>query len=419
MKAREKAYNCLCDIVLGKSYSNLYLRKEINDFSSADKGLITNIVYGTMQNYLYLRYQWEAYVQSDIAADMALLMDMSIYQFLFMDKVPEYAVVNEAVEIAAKKHKGKYKAMINAMLRRFLREGKRPILGDALFQLSIKTSHPLWVVKMWEKQYGYEIAERICLDDQGAPALAARVNTCVTSRDEIIAANPDFEKGCLSEDALLYHGGNIADTKEYLTGRVSIQDEASQCVALLVDPQPDESILDMCAAPGTKTCHMAQLMKNEGEIIALDIHEHRVELISNAAARLGLSIIQPWCFDACEINHEYDEESFDRVLVDAPCSGYGVMKRKNDIKVHMQPEDMDSLLPLQAKLLDTAFKMVKPGGVLVYSTCTLNKKENEKQIEKFLGLHDNAQLISQRTIFPYEYNTDGFYMAKLVKAEKA
>ena len=175
----------------------------------------------------------------------------------------------------------------------------------------------------------------------------------------------------------------------------------------------------MCAAPGTKTCHMAQLMKNEGEIIALDIHEHRVELISNAAARLGLSIIQPWCFDACEINHEYDEESFDRVLVDAPCSGYGVMKRKNDIKVHMQSEDMDTLLPLQAKLLDTAFKMVKPGGVLVYSTCTLNKKENEKQIEKFLGLHDNAQLISQRTIFPYEYNTDGFYMAKLIKAEKA
>lgn len=418
MKAREKAYNCLCDIVLGKSYSNLLLRKEINDFDAKDKGLITNIVYGTMQNYLYLRFQWEAYVQTDIAADMALLMDMSIYQFLFMDKVPEYAVVNEAVEIASRKHKGKYKAMINAMLRRFLREGKREIKGDQVEQLALKTSHPLWVVRMWEKQYGYEITEKICLDDHGSPALAARVNTCVTTREEIIANNPDFEKGSLSEDALIYHGGNIADTKEYLTGRLSIQDEASQCVALLVDPQPDESVLDMCAAPGTKTCHMAQLMKNEGEIIALDIHEHRVELISSSAARLGLSIVQPWCCDACEINHEYDEESFDRVLVDAPCSGYGVMKRKNDIKVHMRPEDMDSLLPLQAKLLDTGFKMVKPGGVLVYSTCTLNKKENEKQIERFLSIHEDATLESQRTIFPFEYNTDGFYMAKIIKADK-
>ncbi len=415
MKVREKAYECLCDIVLGKSYSNLLLRKELNEFNSADKGLITNIVYGTMQNYLYLRYQWEAYVQSGIAADMALLMDMSIYQFLFMDKVPEYAVVNEAVEIASRKHKGKYKSMINAMLRRFLREGRREVEGDTLKRLSLETSHPYWIVKMWEKQYGLAVTEKICHDDQRVPNAAARVNTRVCSREEIIAENPLFEKGKLSQDALIYHGGNIADTKEYLTGKIAIQDEASQCVALLLDPKPEDSVLDMCAAPGTKTSHMAQLMDNRGEIIALDIHEHRVELIANGAARQGFSIIQPWCFDACQIHTEYEEESFDAVLVDAPCSGYGVMKRKNDIKVHMRPEDMDSLIPLQAQLLDTGYKMVRPQGTLVYSTCTLNKKENERQIERFLQAHADAKLVSQRTIFPYEYDTDGFFMAKIIK----
>ena len=414
MKAREKAYNLLCEIILNKQYSNLILRKELNDFDEQDKRFITNIVYGTMQNYLYVRYLWENYVEKSIAKDIAILMDMSIYQIEFMDKVPTYAVVNEAVEIASQFHKGKYKSMVNAMLRRFMREEKRVITGDDLTQLSILTSHPLWLVKMWNKQYGYEVTKKICYDNQEVPTLACRVNTLKSSKSELLI-NKKFREGYLSKDALLYEGGNIANTKEFLEGLITIQDESSQCVALMVDPKENERVLDVCAAPGTKTTHMAQLMKNTGEIIACDIHEHRVELIHNSMKRMGLNCIHPQQLDGTLAHESFEAESFDRILVDAPCSGYGVLKRKNDIKVHMEPSDMDEIIPLQASILESVSSLVKKEGILVYSTCTLNKKENEKQVENFLKNHEEYTLLEMRTIFPYEYHSDGFFMAKFKK----
>lgn len=414
MKAREKAYKLLCEIILNKQYSNLILRKELNDFDEQDKRFITNIVYGTMQNYLYVRYLWENYVEKSIAKDIAILMDMSIYQIEFMDKVPTYAVVNEAVEIASQLHKGKYKSMVNAMLRRFMREEKRKITGDDLTQLSILTSHPLWLVKMWNKQYGYEVTKKICYDNQEVPTLACRVNTLKSSKSELLI-NKKFREGYLSKDALLYEGGNIANTKEFLEGLITIQDESSQCVALMVDPKENERVLDVCAAPGTKTTHMAQLMKNTGEIIACDIHEHRVELIHNSMKRMGLNCIHPQQLDGTLAHDSFEAESFDRILVDAPCSGYGVLKRKNDIKVHMEPSDMDEIIPLQASILESVSSLVKKEGILVYSTCTLNKKENEKQVENFLKNHEEYTLLEMRTIFPYEYHSDGFFMAKFKK----
>lgn len=417
MKAREKAHQLLCDIILGKKYSNLVLRKELNDFDEQDTRFITNLVYGTIQNYLYVRYLWEDYVEKSIAQDVAILMDMSIYQLEFMDKVPSYAVVNEAVEIASQLHRGKYKAMVNAMLRRFQREEKKKVTGNPLEVLSIQTSHPLWLVKMWEKQYGYEICEKICHDNQSVPTQACRVNTLVTSKEELLC-NEKFKEGYLSKDGLLYEGGNIANTKEFLEGCVTIQDESSQCVALLVDPKANERVLDVCAAPGTKTTHMAQLMENQGEIIACDIHEHRVELIGNSMKRLHISCVKPTQLDGTLAHTYFEKESFDRILVDAPCSGYGVLKRKNDIKVHMDPTDMDEIIPLQRNILESVSSLVKENGVLVYSTCTLNKKENEKQIEFFLKNHEEYECVEMRTIFPYEYHSDGFFMAKLIKNKK-
>lgn len=415
MKAREKAFEALCEIVLNGQYSNLYLRKQLNDFNEVDKSFITSLVYGTMQNYLYVRYQWQDYVKDKIAQDMAILMDMSIYQLLMMDKVPEYAIVNEAVDIASRKHKGKYKSMINAMLRRYLREGKKEVEGLEEEKLSIETSHPLWLVMMWKSQYGLEKTKQICYEDQKVAHQCARVNTMLSSKEKILAENPMFVEGKLSPDALIYMKGNIASTLEYQKGYVTIQDEASQCVAHLLDPKPMEKVLDACAAPGTKTTHLAQLMKNQGEIIALDIHEHRVQLIEEGAKRLGFDIIHPLCLDATTLSEVFEQESFDKVLADVPCSGYGVMKRKNDIKVRMKSSDMDEIIPLQRAILNECATMVKKEGILVYSTCTLNKKENEKQVENFLKTHDDFELLSQRTIFPYEYDTDGFFMAKLRK----
>ena len=192
---------------------------------------------------------------------------------------------------------------------------------------------------------------------------------------------------------------------------MSIQDEASQMVAYLLDPKPGMRVLDTCSAPGTKATHIAQLMQDEGEILCGDIHEHRVHLIEEGAKRLGITCMKAVVMDATTL--ENIEGTFDRVLCDVPCSGYGVLANKSDIKYHMESSDMDTLIPLQQKILNCACEKVKQDGVLVYSTCTLNKKENEKQIEAFLSTHEDFILEEQKTIFPFEYQSDGFFMAKL------
>ena len=410
MLAREKAWECLCEICIQKQYSNLYLRKALEDVSEMDKALVSEIVYGTLQHHLYLHYQWEDLVSKKVKQKIALLLDMSIYQLFFLDRVPEYAIVNDAVEIAKGCYKGQYRSLVNAVLREVIRRGRRKIEGDECEVLAIETSHPLWIVKMWKAQYGEAVMKRICFDNLKKAKACARVNTYLTNVEEVM--NDSCFKKAHLENALYYDGGNIANSEAYQKGWVSIQDEASQCVALALDPQANDVILDTCAAPGTKTTHLAELMKNQGKIIALDCHEHRVELIKKGAERLHIDIIEAICQDACDLSR-FGE--FDRILCDVPCSGYGVMKRKNDIKYHLQSSDMDEIIELQAKILNQAALHLKIGGRLVYSTCTLNKKENERQIERFLSQNPHYQCESMRTIFPYEMDSDGFFMAVLTR----
>ena len=267
---------------------------------------------------------------------------------------------------------------------------------------------------MWIKQYGKENAYKICESLNRIPLQSARVNTLKTTKEEILK-NSSFKEGNLAKNSLIYTKGNIASCEEFKKGLVTIQDESAQLVAEFMDPQPNDVILDMCAAPGSKTTHLGAIIKNQGVIKALDIHEHRVDLIKRNARRMGIICIDALCADATDLNDTFEKESFDRILLDGPCSGYGVIARKNDIKYHMKSDDMDSCIKIQKELLDSATIYLKVGGTLVYSTCTLNKKENEKQIEAFLARHDNFKLIDEKTIFPFEYNSDGFYMAKLEK----
>lgn len=400
---------------MDKRYSNLALKEELDDFSDLDKAFITNIVYGTLQHYRYVRYMWEKYPETMPREEIAILLDMSVYQLLFMDKVPDYAVVNEAVNIAKTLYNGKFEKFVNAILNTVIREGKRVIEGSEMERLAIKTSLPLWIVKMWNKQYGEETCKKICESLNRIPAQCARVNTLKTTKEEIKANNPAFIDGKISEDALIYTKGNISATEEYKKGYVTIQDESAQLVSRFLDPQENEAILDMCAAPGSKTCHIGALMKNHGKLIALDLHEHRVNLIKYNARRMGIIMIDAYAKDATKLEDTFKPECFDRILLDGPCSGYGVIARKSDIKYHMKSEDMDSCIQMQRRLLESATKYLKPGGTLVYSTCTLNKKENEMQIALFTKVHPEFKLIEEKTIFPYEYDSDGFYMAKLVK----
>ena len=415
MNAREIAFSMLNDICLHNTYSNLLLRKELNKAKEQDKGLITQIVYGTLQNYRLCRYQWEDLVKKLPSDDICVLLDMSIYQLFYMDKVPAYAIINEAVEITKKSIHPKMAKMVNAVLHQAERRKEREVIGNEVKMLAIKTSHPEWIVSMWKAQYGMDVAEKICYANMETKPNAARVNTWKTSKEKLLAQDERFHEGYMSKDALLYDG-SIAETSSYEQGLISIQDEASQLIARIVDPQPDEEILDVCSAPGTKANHMAELMQNKGHIVCGDLHPHRVELIREGAKRLVITIMEPMVMDATELA-EIKGQMFDRVLCDVPCSGYGVLARKSDIKYHMKSEDMDTLIPIQKKILSKSAEHVKPNGILVYSTCTLNKKENEKQIQAFLKEHDDFMLVEERTIFPFEAHSDGFYMAKLQRKQ--
>lgn len=414
MNARCLAFQMLKEICVEKKYSNLVLRNKLSLGKSIDKGLITQIVYGTLQNYRLCRYQWIAYVKQLPAADICILLDMSVYQILYMDNIPTYAVVHETVALAKQQIHQKYANLINAVLHKVDQNGAIAVKGKEEDIVGIETSHPTWLVNMWKAQYGWDIAKKICKSDMETKPHVARVNTWRTTKDALMEKDNRFERGHCCEEALIFHGTSIAQTAFYKEGLVSIQDEASQIVAHIVDPQPFEKILDVCSAPGTKSNHMAELMKNKGEIICGDIHAHRVTLIEQGAKRLGITIMKPMVMDATNLN-EVKEMEFDRVLCDVPCSGYGVLARKSDIKYHMRSADMDTLIPLQQTILETSSKHVKGGGVLVYATCTLNKKENEKQIANFLTRNTAFYLDIEKTIFPFTNHTDGFFVAKMIK----
>lgn len=415
MNSREKAYVILIDVCLHGKFSNLALKNELRGFDLKDRALISNLVYGTLKNSRYLKYNWECYCKKGpVKPEIEILLNMGAYQLLLLDKLPNYAVVNEMVEIAKHKYDGKFTSFVNAVLRQIIRNGKRPVTGNDSERLAIETSFPIWIIKMWNKQYGEEITKKICDDSLGNADFSVRVNPRKTTKKELLETGY-FIDGKLNDDALICKAGHLPNTELYTHGKITIQDEASMLPAKMLDPKPGEKVLDMCSAPGSKTAQLSLMMKNKGTITALDLHEHRVELVRSNMLRLGCINVDSKVMDATKALEVYGEESFDRILLDAPCSGYGVLKRKADIKYHMNPEEMDGLIKIQKELLDTAGKLLKRDGVLVYSTCTLNKKENELQIKNFLEADPRFELAEEKIIFPFEYGTDGFFMAKLIK----
>ncbi|MGL5977712.1 MAG: 16S rRNA (cytosine(967)-C(5))-methyltransferase RsmB [Erysipelotrichaceae bacterium] len=410
MSTREIVLDALVQIVEARRYSNLVLRTSLEGLREDDKRLITYIVYGTLQNDRYLRYQYATMLEKTLPEEIMLLLDFSIYQLLFMSKIPSYAVVSEAVAIAKKRKSGRYAKVVNAILRQVMRNGIKAVEGDEFTRLALTTSHPMWLVNMWKKQYGEEVTRLLCHDNTLTPLNMGRLNTLQATRSELEAQGFTlFADDCYTYD------GSIAATPAYESGAILIQDYASQKIAPFLAPKPTDLVLDACAAPGTKTSHLAQVMQNQGEIIALDLHEHRVELIKQGLQRLHIHNVKAMQGDATKLASLFPEVMFDKILVDAPCTGYGVMKRKCDIKVHLKPEDMDGIIQIQREILDSAAEVLKPGGSMVYSTCTLNKKENEFQVKAFLDRHPDFVLVKEETIFPYTMQSDGFYMAKLEK----
>lgn len=435
---REAAVEVLELVEKQGAYSNLLINSVIekNRISSLDAGLLTELCYGTIQRQMTLDFFLKPFInkQKRIDSWVRQLLRISVYQFEFLDKIPDHAIINEAVNIAKKRGNKGISGFVNGVLRSIQREGVPSFyeIDNPIERLSIETSHPLWLVKRWVNQYGMETTREMCMENLNPSKQTARVNTLVADVDEVIKELEEegfnVEKSDVIPEAIKSIRGNLVKSTAFKEGRITIQDESSMIVAYCVSPKENEKILDACAAPGGKSTHIAEKMNNLGEVVALDIHKHKIKLINENAERLHIKNIHTMQMDARKVGDHFEPASFDRVLVDAPCSGLGVLKGKPDIKYSKSEKDVKRLAEIQLHILQSAAKLVKPGGTLVYSTCTVDKEENEEVAKKFLQLHPDftgdkelAKRVPEKVkpfvrdydieILPHSLQTDGFYIA--------
>ncbi|MGX4296009.1 16S rRNA (cytosine(967)-C(5))-methyltransferase RsmB [Bacillus sp. JK62] len=442
INVRELALEALEKLEQNQAYSNLLLTSVIktNTLSDQDRGLLTELVYGTLQNKIALDYMLKPFIRkpNKVKPWVIQLLRLSAYQMEYLEKIPDRAAIHEAVEIAKKRgHKG-IASFVNGILRSLQREGAPSFaeIEDPVLRLSTETSHPEWLVKEWVEAYGFEAAEKICRIHLIPPKQTLRVNHIKSDRETVLNemenAGLEAEAGDLSPDAIKLLKGSIANTTFFQNGRVSIQDESSMLVARALDPKPGETVLDACAAPGGKSAHIAELMENEGSLTSLDLHRHKVKLIKEGAERLGLTIIDAQTMDARKAGEAFGAERFDRILVDAPCSGFGVIRRKPDMKYTKTPEDSRRLSEIQLGILREIAPLVKKGGTLVYSTCTMDRTENEEVMHAFIQEHPEFEpdlSLEKRLpekarpfvqdgslqILPHYFGTDGFFISSMRK----
>lgn len=408
MENTKKAYEIILAVRKDHAYSNLLLQ---NLDESYNINFITQLVYGSLRNYRLIRAGWRQFVKDDLDLEISVLLDLGVYMLNDIKNTPDYAIVNNLVEISKSIQHTKYTKLCNAVLKRYIKEGFRDLDEDSLEDLALKYSHPQWLVAMWKAHYGLDLTKKILSYNNSQSQLILRVNPHKISVKAILE-DDKFTKVDAAPEAVSYQG-NIFSTDYFKEGMISIQDSASQLVAHAVAAEAFDKVLDTCSAPGTKAFHIASLRGDRGHIDAVEVHESRAKLIEADKERLNLTSVNVINNDARKLETFLEKASYDKVLVDAPCSGFGVMRGKPEIKIFTKPENIDDLVALQADILDSAILMVKVGGELIYSTCTLNKKENERQVERILKLNENFDLVSEKVIFGFENNSDSFYIAKL------
>lgn len=441
--ARETALKILYDINEKGAYSNIALNKylEGNNLTDVDKAFITDLVYGTVKWKLTLDWiigQFSSVKLKKISPWVLNILRMGIYQLLYTDKVPESAAVNESVNLSKRYGHSASSRFVNGVLRNVSRNRNAIKYPDKNTEpglyLSVKHSHPLWMVEQWLKRFGREFTESLLESNNGVPDFTARVNTLRITRKQLMedlrAQGLEPEEGrYIDEAVILKNPHSITKLEAFKKGFFQVQDESSMLVGRILDPKPGELVLDVCSAPGGKATHLAQLMENKGTVVARDIHEHKIKLISDAAGRLGINIIKPEVFNATEIDDNYIQKA-DRVLVDAPCTGLGIIRRKPDIKWARNIENKREINELQDKILNAASHYVKPGGVLVYSTCTIEREENEDMVDRFVNSGSGFELVDISPfippaleksgadkgyiqLFPNIDGIDGFFIAKM------
>jgi len=441
--ARELALKVLKAVEVDGAYANIALNKHLEEYqpSKLDRAFATELAYGVIRTLNTIDWVLTRFIQKPLAAQSVWIRNilrMGAYQLLYMDRVPPAAACNEAVELAKKYGTPGMAGFVNGVLRNVVRHRDEitfpPLETDPVSHISLKYSHPTWMVERWLHEFGVEETIALCRANNVTAPNTVRTNTLRTSREQLAAALKEegvvARKTRYAPEGLEIRGFvSLRTLKAYQHGLFQVQDESSMLIGHAVNPASGSRVLDVCGAPGGKATHLAQLMQDDGTIIAMDIHPHKLALIEENCRRLGVKSVQAVAFDARELPGTYTGWA-DYTLVDAPCSGLGVLRRRADARWRKEAAQIPGLVKLQEAILDAAAATVRPGGVLVYSTCTITREENREQVEKFLHRHPDFSpedlrpflpaLVPEQElargyiqVLPHTHGMDGFFVARM------
>ncbi len=416
---REIALDTLVEILEHGQFSHIYLKAVLDKFAYLEKNeraFITRLVNGTVERKIELDYIIDNYSKTKAKKMKPLIrtmIRMGVFEIYYMDAVPDSATCNEYVKLAKKRGFGGLSGFVNGVLRNIARDKG----GVQITDLGIKYSMPQWIVDKWTKDYGKETCEKILSGFFMQQDLCIRVNTALTTAEALIKELQEqgiSVRKCDNLDSALYISDydSVANIPAFAAGKFYVQDYSSQLVANLAKVATSDKIIDVCSAPGGKALHFAQLAK-EGLVVARDLTDAKVALILENIQRTGANNVKAEVWDATQLD-EASVSKFDTVIADLPCSGLGIIRKKPDIKYNQSEASFAELVKLQQQILDTVHSYVKAGGTLCYSTCTINKDENDNQVKAFLAKHPEFTVAQQNQLFP-DSEHDGFFICVMKK----
>ncbi len=451
--ARDAALQVLLSVEREGAYANLELQKlaRTKKLGPQDTSLLTELVYGTLRRQGTLDWvidQFSKVPVSRMNYIIRSIVRMGVYQLLYLDKIPPRAVCNEAVELAKSRGIRGLAGFVNGLLRTISSKKGEIAFPDprekpALY-LSLKYSHPLWLVERWLERFGMEETAALCRANNEPPAVVLRCNTLKTTPEQLrkqltkegLVVHPS---ALVQEGVIVEKAAYLPELKSFQEGLFTIQDESSMIASIVLNPTAGSMVVDACSGPGGKTTHLAQLMKNRGKILALDVHQHRLDLIESACRRLGVNIVETILLDARELAEKIGQKA-DYLLVDVPCSGLGVIRRRPELRWRVQAGDLPLHRQQQLEILGQAAKCLKTGGKLVYSTCSTEPEENTGVVNSFLKKYTEFipedltallpfPLADQRDQFdakkgylqllPHRHGTDGFFLSCFRKVRES
>ncbi len=432
---RKKAVSMLMKIEKDCAYINIEMNalRKSGEYDEKDIRFIGELVNGVIKRKITLDYIISIHSSvkvKKISPFVLNVLRIGVYQMIFMDKVPDSAAVNECVKIVKKSSVYKSASFVNAILRSVKKEDFETISKEGTDGLSVAYSFPEWIVKRWTQRYGEAFAENLLKSLNEKSSLCVRrtnkysetefenmLNSEGTRFEKIrFPVSPDFDT-CYK----LYPSKSFEKLETFKNGAYYIQDPAAAFAAYILKPENNLTVLDMCAAPGGKSLYISDIMNNTGKILSCDIYEHKLELIKENAKKYGCTNIEAVLCDATVYDEKLKEKA-DRVLCDVPCSGFGIIRKKPDIRYSRKEEDIESLSKVSEKILENASKYLKKGGILVFSTCTIEPEENEMAVERFISKHKNFEIypfgdenLPYKTFYPNTDDTDGFFVCRLKK----